>query len=1048
MDDDDIDNANTDQGAEPDTAGTGFPRWLGNFITTNPLLEHFQSLHSPQPPSAFQQYGHLVPYFSAANTIPGMDAHGSNQFCVEDSVGLKEDRFMIGIVDRTFGDVDSHEPRPQRDYSEDIERNDAVPRDQFNKFLRTGIPPRGTVLVAWQSHLKTELIPETKLELLDRALYVGDVVKKSAKDAMSGTVIGTRAVCTLLPVSGREESQRSPAAADDISIRCVPANELINVHEYNEGSLAIYNNWVGRIEQVNDEVAVKLSNNSVVIVEYTEDLEPDDPDIDRLSVGDAVTTKKGNLRRGRWKYGAYDPHVRPEGVVVEVRTVSVQVRWLARAFLPENTEAGMTTEPPAVLESDELAGEDFHIYDAAPGTSATLPMSGNGVDRSYHIAEVAVGDRVRFKDITAAAAKYDGSQNLPNGYPVGKLRKVPRTETLGYDMNVFLVMQTHSCVTVQWQDLTVTENMSPSLIPDPNVGDDDEVWPGEIVCTKEQREDKDPEASWSFEPAKVGIVQTVKPQDRIATVRWFKNCSIAFYGHDLLPPATTGDLAEETEDVSLYDIRSTPSLTRRRGDFVMIHPLTAEAIQAANEPSVINWFGEVVDLGIDGYVTVRLGASKPVIDVRVKCERVTLVYSSDMDDNLDLIPSDGEGSDEDDDDDEDASDFDSASFNEMWVEYEGMDGEEPIDPSNDDDWSTEDEDTDTDLSMPDPEFADQPNQVDTSKTTPEAHSENEPKDLDLPPGSRMAIDSDPSPTASAPDDPASRVYRPPYMPLDEELGRLVPFQVLDVTPPPDHHYFNKPAASSPTLMRRIAKEHKILSSSLPPGILVRTWESRLDLLRVMMIGPSGTPYEYAPFMIDFHLDSQYPTQAPQVFFHSWTDGNGPVNPNLYEDGKICLSLLGTWHTDERNESWSPAKSTLLQVLVSIQALVLVREPYYNEAGYDVHRQTPETKLSSALYTERSYFRARGFIVYALEHSIQPFRNELVHMYYDDSETAPKLLDQAIDAANKVILNSEDPENQEERDGLNKISLGAVVMLKRQVAKLEYLKENFLVHGPI
>jgi ubiquitin-protein ligase len=51
-----------------------------------------------------------------------------------------------------------------------------------------------------------------------------------------------------------------------------------------------------------------------------------------------------------------------------------------------------------------------------------------------------------------------------------------------------------------------------------------------------------------------------------------------------------------------------------------------------------------------------------------------------------------------------------------------------------------------------------------------------------------------------------------------------------------------------------------------------------------------------------------------------------VNPNLYEDGKVCLSILGTWAGD-RNETWSATRSSLLQAFVSIQGLVLVKEPY-------------------------------------------------------------------------------------------------------------------------
>lgn len=74
-----------------------------------------------------------------------------------------------------------------------------------------------------------------------------------------------------------------------------------------------------------------------------------------------------------------------------------------------------------------------------------------------------------------------------------------------------------------------------------------------------------------------------------------------------------------------------------------------------------------------------------------------------------------------------------------------------------------------------------------------------------------------------------------------------------------------------------------------------------------------------PFVIDWLLDSDFPQTPPQAHFLSWTNGNGRVNPNLYEEGKVCLSILGTWAGD-RNESWSAARSSLLQAFVSIQGL--------------------------------------------------------------------------------------------------------------------------------
>lgn len=57
-----------------------------------------------------------------------------------------------------------------------------------------------------------------------------------------------------------------------------------------------------------------------------------------------------------------------------------------------------------------------------------------------------------------------------------------------------------------------------------------------------------------------------------------------------------------------------------------------------------------------------------------------------------------------------------------------------------------------------------------------------------------------------------------------------------------------------------------------------------------------------------HLDTTM-VERLQVYYHS----HGlRVNPNLYDTGYVCLSLLNTW--DGRpEESWRPATSTLLQV---------------------------------------------------------------------------------------------------------------------------------------
>jgi baculoviral IAP repeat-containing protein 6 len=69
------------------------------------------------------------------------------------------------------------------------------------------------------------------------------------------------------------------------------------------------------------------------------------------------------------------------------------------------------------------------------------------------------------------------------------------------------------------------------------------------------------------------------------------------------------------------------------------------------------------------------------------------------------------------------------------------------------------------------------------------------------------------------------------------------------------------------------------------------------------------------------------------------------NPNLYNCGKVCLSLLGTW----AGPGWDPVRSTLLQVLVSIQSLIMVDDPYFNEPGFQGELGTPLGRQHSRDY---------------------------------------------------------------------------------------------------
>mmetsp|Transcript_354 Transcript_354/g.758 ORF Transcript_354/g.758 Transcript_354/m.758 type:complete len:270 (+) Transcript_354:1554-2363(+) len=82
------------------------------------------------------------------------------------------------------------------------------------------------------------------------------------------------------------------------------------------------------------------------------------------------------------------------------------------------------------------------------------------------------------------------------------------------------------------------------------------------------------------------------------------------------------------------------------------------------------------------------------------------------------------------------------------------------------------------------------------------------------------------------------------------------------------------------------------------------------------------------FLFDLYFPPSYPLVPPKMLFLTTAHGTIRFNPNLYADGKVCLSLLGTFD----GPKWDPG-SSLYQVLISIQGMILgAPHPILNEPG--------------------------------------------------------------------------------------------------------------------
>jgi len=132
---------------------------------------------------------------------------------------------------------------------------------------------------------------------------------------------------------------------------------------------------------------------------------------------------------------------------------------------------------------------------------------------------------------------------------------------------------------------------------------------------------------------------------------------------------------------------------------------------------------------------------------------------------------------------------------------------------------------------------------------------------------------------------------------------------------------------------RIKRDMMTIFQEPPPGMFIAPDEQDMTQIHALVTGPFDTPYEGGFFYFLIRCPPNYPINPPRVRLMTTGGGTVRFNPNLYANGKVCLSLLGTWS----GPAWSPALS-LSSLLISIQSL-MNDKPYHNEPGYERERTT-------------------------------------------------------------------------------------------------------------
>jgi ubiquitin-conjugating enzyme E2 Z len=137
--------------------------------------------------------------------------------------------------------------------------------------------------------------------------------------------------------------------------------------------------------------------------------------------------------------------------------------------------------------------------------------------------------------------------------------------------------------------------------------------------------------------------------------------------------------------------------------------------------------------------------------------------------------------------------------------------------------------------------------------------------------------------------------------------------------------------SSPHIKRILADLRYIKKERLDNGeknIWVKIDEDNIEKVYAIIKGNEDTPYKGGFYLFELTFNNTYPHKPPNVKFCT-LDPRVRFNPNLYKEGKVCLSLLGTWS----GPGWT-ACHTLASILLSIQSMVLTSTPLENEPGFE------------------------------------------------------------------------------------------------------------------
>lgn len=198
-------------------------------------------------------------------------------------------------------------------------------------------------------------------------------------------------------------------------------------------------------------------------------------------------------------------------------------------------------------------------------------------------------------------------------------------------------------------------------------------------------------------------------------------------------------------------------------------------------------------------------------------------------------------------------------------------------------------------------------------------------------------------------------------------------------------------------IRRLNADMKEYKAAPIEGTAIYQCEDPMTRLYVAIAGPKDSGYEDGIYFFQFDFPDTYPNDPPKGKFLNWQNSKNRMHPNMYVDGKLCLSLLGTWS----GPSWTSAMS-ISTIILTIQS-IMDENPLRNEPGYDKNAASSEHQKYHRIvqwYNYRDFVGKTLQTIYNLEvckgyDYVQYFKDFIVDYYLKHGQRVSEQLDKLI-----------------------------------------------------